>query len=170
MDATSIKRQPVSVASTASRLAAQGGTPVSPEMIHVVSARLGEEEINAAIEVLRSGQLRQGKKCAEFERAFAAATGAEFALTTCNGTTALQLAYEPIIGPGDDVLCPAFGFIATASMILARGARPVLCDVDARTFNIDAQDAARRLTPRTTAVVATRRTSAPSKTSPTATA
>jgi len=137
------------------RLAAEGGTPVSAEMIPVVSARLGEEEINAAIEVLRSGQLRQGRKCAQFETEFAAATGAQFALTTCNGTTALQLAYEPIIGPGDEVLCPAYGFIATASMIIARGARPVFCDVDERTFNIDAADAERRLTPRTTAIVAT---------------
>ncbi len=155
MDATSTKHQPVSVAAPSARLAAEGGSPVAPEMISVVSARLGEEEISAAVEVLRSGQLRQGRKCAEFERAFAAASGAEFALTTCNGTTALQLAYEPIIGPGDDVLCPAFGFIATASMILARGARPVFCDVDERTFNIDAADAERRLTARTTAVVAT---------------
>lgn len=155
MGATSTKRQPVNLAPPASRLAAEGGVPVSPEMISVVSARLGESEISAAVEVLRSGQLRQGKKCTEFEREFAAATGAEFALTTCNGTTALQLAYEPIIGPGDDVLCPAFGFIATASMILARGARPIFCDVDARTFNIDAADAQRRITPRTTAVVAT---------------
>lgn len=137
------------------RLAAEGGTPVSAEMIPVVSARLAEDEINAAIEVLRSGQLRQGKKCAQFESEFAAATGAQFALTTCNGTTALQLAYEPIIGPGDDVLCPAYGFIATASMIIARGARPVFCDVDPRTFNIDAADAEQRLTPRTTAIVAT---------------
>lgn len=155
MGATSARRQPVSIASPATRLAVDGGTPVSPEMIPVVSARLGEEEIGAAVEVLRSGQLRQGRKCAEFESEFAAATGADFALTTCNGTTALQLAYEPIIGPGDEVLCPAFGFIATASMILARGAAPVFCDVHASTFNIDPADAARRITPRTTAVVAT---------------
>lgn len=137
------------------RLAAEGGVPVCRDLIPVVSARLGEDEINAAVEVLRSGQLRQGKKCVEFEAAFAAATGARFALTTCNGTTALQLAYEPIIGPGDDVLCPAYGFIATASMIIARGARPVFCDVDPRTFNLDAADAEQRLTPRTTAIVAT---------------
>ncbi len=143
------------VSASTDRLAAEGGTPVSAEMIPVVSARLAEDEINAAIEVLRSGQLRQGKKCAQFESEFAAATGAQFALTTCNGTTALQLAYEPIIGPGDDVLCPAYGFIATASMIIARGARPVFCDVDPRTFNIDAADAEQRLTPRTTAIVAT---------------
>lgn len=142
-------------ASTADRLAAEGGRPVSAEMINVVSARLGEAEINAALDVLRSGNLRQGKRCAEFETAFAAATDAQFALTTCNGTTALQLAYDPIIGPGDDVLCPAYGFLATASMIIARGARPVFCDVDERTFNIDAADAERRLTPRTTAIVAT---------------
>lgn len=141
--------------SASDRLAAEGGTPVSAEMIQVVSARLGEEEVNAAVAVLRSGQLRQGKRCAEFEAEFAAATEAQFGLTTCNGTTALQLAYEPIIGLGDDVLCPAYGFIATASMIIARGARPVFCDVNPRTFNIDVEDAQRRLTPRTTAIVAT---------------
>lgn len=131
------------------------GASPSPEVIPPVSAKLAEDEIQAAIEVLRSGNLRQGPRCAEFEEKFAALSESKFAKTTSNGTTALQLAYECLIQPGDEVLCNAFGFIATASMIVARGAIPVFCDVDPDTFNIDPADAANRTTSKTTAIAPT---------------
>lgn len=125
------------------------------DVIPLVCASLDRDEIDAAVAVLQSGQFRQGPVCAEFERSFASASGAACACTTANGTTALQLAYESLIKPGDEVLCNAFGFIATASMLVARGAVPIFCDADPRTFNIDPADAAQRITPKTTAIVAT---------------
>lgn len=134
------------------QLAIDGGTPVANESIPFVSTALAEDEVEAAIAVLRSGMLRQGPECRQFEEEFATATDAKFALTTSNGTTALQLAYEALIQPGDEVLCPGYTFIATASMIIARGATPVLCEVDPTTFNIDVADAERRITAKTTAI------------------
>lgn len=129
--------------------------PVSPALrrVPLVSTRIEEDEVSAAVEVLRSGMLRQGARCAAFEQAYAAASDAEFALTTCNGTTALQMAYEVAFNPGDDVLCPGYTFMASASMILARGANPVFCDIDPATMNLDVADAAARITPKTTAIV-----------------
>jgi len=82
-------------------------------------------------------------------------TDAAHALTCANGTCALQLAYEPLIQPGDEVIVPAWTYIATASMIVARGATPVFCDADPRTYCIDVEDAARRVTSRTSAIAAT---------------
>ncbi|MFG0331391.1 MAG: DegT/DnrJ/EryC1/StrS family aminotransferase [Phycisphaerales bacterium] len=140
---------------SARKLAIDGGVPVSAETIPVVSARLEDDEIDAAVEVMRSGQLRQGSVCAEFESRFASMTGAQFALTTSNGTTALQLAYEPLFEPGDEVLCPGYTFIATVSMVFARGARPVLCEIDPDNFAIDPDDAEQRITDRTRAIAVT---------------
>lgn len=99
--------------------------------------------------------LAQGRHVAEFETRFAQATGAPHAAACANGTCALQLAYEPLIQPGDEVLVPAWTYIATVSMVVARGATPVFCDVDPETFNLDPADASRRVTPRTRAIAAT---------------
>lgn len=137
------------------QLAIDGGAPVSSAFIPVVSARLGEEEIAAVTAVMRSGQLRAGAKCLEFERRFAEASDAAFALSCGNGTIALQLAYEVLFDRGDEVLCPAWTYFATIGMVIARGAKPVFCEVDPETFNLNATDAATRITPRTRAIVAT---------------
>ncbi|MBL1216489.1 MAG: DegT/DnrJ/EryC1/StrS family aminotransferase [Planctomycetes bacterium] len=140
------------MATQTDRLAVNGGTPVTDQMIPLVCVRLEDDEIQAATEVLRSGALRDGSHCRQFETAFATATDAKHGLVCSNGTTALQLAYEALIQPGDEVLCPGYTFIATASMLLARGAVPVLCEVDPNTFNIDVADAASRITDRTRAI------------------
>jgi len=113
---------------------------------------LAEDEIQAAIEVLRSGALRQGKQCDAFEAEFAAHVGAAHAVTSANGSAALHLAYMAFLQPGDEVLVPAFTFIATGSMVTVSGGRPILCDVDPGTFLIDLEDAERRITPRTKAI------------------
>ena len=144
-------------APTSSRpaLAIHGGHPVSAQKIPVVAAGLAPEDIDAATAVLRSGMLRQGKKSDEFEARFASMTDAAIALTCANGTCALQLAYEPLFNPGDEVLVPAWSYIATASMVVARGAVPVFCDALPDTYQFDTADAERRITPRTTAIAAT---------------
>jgi perosamine synthetase len=113
---------------------------------------LTEDEIQAAVEVLRSGALRQGSQSDAFETEFAAYVGAAHAVTNANGSAALHLAYMAFLQPGDEVLVPAFTFIATGSMVTAAGGRPVICDIDPDTFLIDLADAERRVTPRTKAI------------------
>jgi perosamine synthetase len=76
-------------------------------------------------------------------------------MTCANGTCALQLAYEPLLQPGDEVLCPAWSYIATVSMLVARGCKPIFVDADPQTGQIDVADAARRITPRTKGIAAT---------------
>lgn len=115
----------------------------------------GEEEWQAAREPLLSGWLTQGPKVAAFEREFAARHSVKHALATTSCTTALHLALVALgIGPGDEVIVPAFTWVATANVVLYCGATPVLADVDRETFNIDVADVARKLTPRTKAVIA----------------
>lgn len=141
--------------SGASALALHGGTPVTTTKVPIVSVSLAESDVEAAVAVLRSGMLVQGKNCAALEERFAAATDAKFGITCANGTCALQLAYEPLIEPGDEVLVPAWSYIATVSMVVARGAVPVFCDADPETYCIDVADAASKVTPRTTAIACT---------------
>ncbi len=121
-------------------------------MIPIARVNLSEREIAAAVGVLRSGKLRQGAVTAEFECRFAAATGAAHAVAVSSGTAALHLAWLALLNPGDEVLVPAFTFVATATTVLLAGGCPILCDVDPVTFTIDVEDARRRLTPRTVAI------------------
>lgn len=140
----------------AAHLAINGGTPVvAGKPIPLISAALAPQDIEAATNVLKSGMLRAGKVAAAFEQKFAQMTDAAQALTCANGTCALQLAYEPLIQPGDEVLVPAWSYIATVSMVVARGAVPVFCDADPETYCIDVADAAAQITPRTKAIAAT---------------
>jgi perosamine synthetase len=120
--------------------------------IAIAQIKLTEEEIAAAVRVLRSGALRQGKECDAFEQEFAAKVGAKFAVTSANGTAALHLAYMAFLQPGEEVLVPSFTFIATASMVTMSGGRPIFCDIDPQTFNIDLADAERRITEKTKAI------------------
>ncbi len=118
----------------------------------MADTRLARAEIEAALRVLESGNLRQGEQCECFEKALSQALGPRHAVTCANGTAALHLAWMALLEPGDEVLVPAFTFIATASTVNACGARPVFCDVDPETFLIDLDDAARRVTGRTRAI------------------
>jgi perosamine synthetase len=120
--------------------------------IPIAHIRLTKEEIAAAVRVLESGALRQGKECEAFEKEFAAKVGAAQAVTSANGTAALHLAYLTFLQPGEEVLVPSFTFIATASMVTMTGGKPVFCDVDPHTFLLDLEDAARKITPRTRAI------------------
>ncbi len=113
---------------------------------------LGDEEVKAAGEVLRSGNLREGAKTREFEESFRLETGARHAITASSGTAALHLVYQALLQPGDEVIVPAFTFIATASMIAMTGAKPVFCDVDPKTWLIDPSDIAQKITPKTRAI------------------
>ncbi len=114
--------------------------------------RLGEEELEAVQQVLRSGNLREGRKTREFEEAFCRRTGATHAVAASSGTTALHLTYLSLLKPGDEVLVPSFTFIATASMVVQAGARPVFCDIDPETWTIDPQGLEGKITPKTKAI------------------
>ena len=116
---------------------------------------LGEEELAEIAAVLETGQLTMGPKVDEFEQLLASASGSQHAVAVSSGTAALHLAVLALgIGDGDEVLVPAYTFPATANVVALAGGRPVLVDVDPVTMNIDPEDAARRITPRTKAVLA----------------
>ena len=115
---------------------------------------IGEDEVTAVAEVLRSGWITQGPKVAAFEAAFAERHGVAHALATTSCTTALHLALGAVgVGPGDEVIVPSFTWIATANAVVYCGATPVFADVDPRTFNIDVSDATARVTERTRAII-----------------
>ena len=136
-------------------LAINGGAPVTDKPVPMIAVSLTDGDINAALEVLKSGMLAAGKNAMAFEEAFASASDANFGLTCANGTCALQLAYGPLIKPGDHVLVPAWTYIATVSMVVAAGATPIFVDVDPETYNIDLADAATKVTDKTTAIACT---------------
>jgi dTDP-4-amino-4,6-dideoxygalactose transaminase len=115
-----------------------------------------EEDVRAVMDCLESGWLTMGPRTQAFEQALAEYIGVPHAVAVSSGTAALHLAMLAAgIGPGDEVIVPAFTFVASAAAVRYTGAEPVLCDVHgARDFNIDPEDAARRITPRTRAIVA----------------
>jgi perosamine synthetase len=125
---------------------------MTTDKINMADTRLTETEIAAALEVLRSGSLRQGPYVTAFEDSFANFTGAKFAVASSSGTSALHLAYLTFLEPGDEVLVPSFTFIATASAVILAGGKPVFCDIDPDTFNLDVTDAERKISPRTKAL------------------
>ena len=105
--------------------------------------------------VLASADFILGPNVAAFEREAADYLGVREAIGVANGTDALVLVLDALgIGPGDEVICPAFTFYATAEAIARRGATPVFADVDAATMNLDAEDVAARVTPSTKAIIA----------------
>lgn len=122
--------------------------------IQIATPSLGEEEWQALREPIESGWLTQGPKVAAFESAFAARHNVKHAIAVTSATTGLHLALAALgIGPGDEVIVPAFTWVATANVVLYCGATPVFADVDRVTFNIDPNDLVRRVTPRTKAVI-----------------
>jgi dTDP-4-amino-4,6-dideoxygalactose transaminase len=112
--------------------------------------------IRAAIDgVLADGEFILGPNVETFERAAADYLGVRETVGVANGTDALVLVLDALgIGRGDEVVCPAFTFYATAEAIARRGATPVFADVDAATMNLDPDDVAARITDRTKAVLA----------------
>jgi perosamine synthetase len=106
--------------------------------IPISTVQLGPEVEQSVLEVLRSGQIAQGSKVAEFERAFAELCGVEHAVAVNNGSTALTAALQGLgVGPGDEVLTSPFTFIATVNAVLATGAQVRFADIRAADFAID---------------------------------
>jgi dTDP-3-amino-3,4,6-trideoxy-alpha-D-glucose transaminase len=104
--------------------------------------------------VARSGRYILGPEVDAFEEEFASYLGVRHCVGVANGTDALTIALRAVgIGPGDEVVMPSFTFYATAEAALAIGARPVFCDIDARTFCVTPETVRAALTPRTRAIV-----------------
>jgi len=115
----------------------------------------GEDEWQALREPLVTGWLTQGPKVAAFEREFARVHQVKHALATTSCTTGLHLILAAMgVGPGDEVIVPAFTWVATANVVLYCGATPVLADVDRITFNIDPLALAAKISPKTKAIIA----------------
>jgi perosamine synthetase len=123
-------------------------------MIPISRPLLGQEEKEAVLAVLDSGQLAQGPRVSEFEQRFAAFCGLKHAVATSSGTTALAAALlSHGVGPGDEVITTPFTFIASANSILFSGARPVFVDVDQESYNIDPNLVEEKITERTKALM-----------------
>jgi dTDP-4-amino-4,6-dideoxygalactose transaminase len=119
-----------------------GGQP-DIEPIPLARPQIGPREEELMLEVLRSGRLSLGPMGERFERDFAAWLGVEDAVAVSSGTTALHLGVRALgWGPGDEVLTSPLSFVASANCLLYEGARPVFCDVDPETLNLDPAAAA----------------------------
>ncbi|MEM8905295.1 MAG: aminotransferase class I/II-fold pyridoxal phosphate-dependent enzyme [Actinomycetota bacterium] len=126
-----------------------------PVAIRLARPDVGEPEVELIREVFASGQLTTGPMTRRFEDAFAERHEAEHAVALANGTIALVAMYTALdIGPGDEIIVPSMTFISTATSVRHVGATPVFAEIRPDTFNLDPADVARRITPRTKAVVA----------------
>ena len=115
---------------------------------------MGEEEWKALRQPIETGWLTQGPRVAEFEKKFAGMHGVDHALAVTSATTGLHLALRALdIGPGDEVIVPAFTWVSTVNVVMFVGATPVFVDVDPVTYNISVESVAAELTDRTRAVI-----------------
>jgi perosamine synthetase len=122
--------------------------------IPIARTSLTEAEINSVLEPLRSGWLVQGPKVREFEEKWSGFTGAEHSIAVTSCTTGLHLSLAALgIQPGDEVIVPAFTWIATANIVEHLGGTVVFCDIDLNTFNIDPAKIEAKITAKTKAIL-----------------
>jgi perosamine synthetase len=135
-------------------LAIDGGTPVRKTLLPYGRQSIGEEDIQAVVDVLRSDWLTTGPKIAEFEEAFAARVGAQHAVSFSSGTAALHgAAFAAGLKAGDEAITTPLTFAATANCVLYQGATPIFADVSGDTLNLDPEQVAARMSSRTRAVL-----------------
>lgn len=129
--------------------------PVAPPFLPFARPDIGEEEIGAVVQCLRSGWVTTGPVSKQFERAFSDYLGGGIEAVAVNSATAgLHLALEALgIGPDDEVIVPSLTFTATAEVVRYLGARPVFVDIDPATLNIAPKAIKAAITPRTRAVI-----------------
>jgi len=124
------------------------------EQIQLAQPEIGPREEELVLEVLRSGRLSLGPMGERFERELATWLGVEDAVMVSSGTTALHLGVRALgWGEGDEVLTSPFSFVASANCLLYEGARPVFCDVDPVTLNLDRDAAAAAVGERTAGIL-----------------
>ncbi len=122
--------------------------------VPIIKLEVSDPVISEALDVLKSGMWAEGKHVHALEEEFAKYIGVKHARAVNNGTAALLCALDAVnIKPGDEVLVPSFTFIASVNTILSFGAKPVFVDVDPSTFNMNVDDARKKVTPKTKAVM-----------------
>jgi perosamine synthetase len=115
---------------------------------------LGPEEIKAVSEVIESGYIAEGRRVANFERAFEKFLGVDFAVSTSSGTSALHLTLLAMgIQPGDEVILPSYVCSALLNAVNYTGATPILAEISPDTYNLDAADLKKRLSRRSKAII-----------------
>ncbi len=137
------------------KLAIQGGTPVRTKPFTAWPIH-GEQEVEAVSRVVRSGNWGRlaGVETPLFEQEFAQAHNANYGLAVTNGTTSLEVALAALdIGAGDEVIVPAYTFVASATCVLTVNAIPIFADVDPDTFNLDLDSVRSKITARTKAII-----------------
>ena len=129
--------------------------PTTATLIPVSRPSIAPEDIAAVHDAMTSGWVSSlGPYIERFERDFAAFCGVEHCVTLANGTVAIHLALKVLgIGPGDEVIVPDLTFVATANAVVTAGATPVICDVRASDWCMDAASVERLVTPRTKAII-----------------
>ncbi len=136
-------------------LAIFGGTPVREKPIYYGRQCIGQDDIDAVAEVLRSDLITCGPKVRELEEQLCKVTGAKYAVVVANGTAALHLAALAAgFGEGDEVIVSSITFAASANCVLYCGAKPVFADIRPDTYNIDPKSIEKLITPRTKGIVA----------------
>lgn len=122
--------------------------------IPIARTSLTDDEIASVMGPLRSGWLVQGPQVKSFEEKWCAFTGAPHSLAVTSCTTGMHLAVAALnLGPGDEVIVPAFTWISTANVIEHQGATPIFCDIDLETFNIDVTQIEHLITERTVGIL-----------------
>jgi perosamine synthetase len=122
--------------------------------VPIARTSLLESEIQSVMDPLRSGWLVQGPKVREFEDKWSAFTGAKHSIAVTSCTTGLHLSLAAMgIQPGDEVIVPAFTWIATANVVEHLGAKVVFCDIDLETFNLNVQQLDSLVTDKTKAIL-----------------
>jgi dTDP-4-amino-4,6-dideoxygalactose transaminase len=136
-------------------LAIDGGIPVRAARLPLHKPWFDERERGAMLDVLASSHVAgDGAKGRELERLIRDSTGARGVLLFNSCTAALEIAVAVAgLGPRDEVILPSFTFVSTANAVIKAGARPVFADIDPTTLGLDPQDVARRVTPRTRAIM-----------------
>ena len=123
-------------------------------MIPITKAIFDERDLALIQEPLKSGWVVQGTYVRQFEEMFSTMTGSPHSVAVSSCTTGLHVAVAALgLKPGDEVLVPAFTWIATANVVEHMGARPVFVDVDLHTYNVDVAQLERHVTPRTVGII-----------------
>ncbi|WP_420064291.1 UDP-4-amino-4-deoxy-L-arabinose aminotransferase [Pectobacterium colocasium] len=128
---------------------------------------MGEEEIAAVAEVLRSGWITTGPKCQQLEQAFCQQVGCQQAIAVSSATGGMHVTLMALgIGPGDEVITPSQTWVSTVNIITLLGAEPVMVDVDRHTLMVRPQDVEAAITPKTKAIIPVHYAGAPADLTP----